>query len=481
MFVDRQQDLHDLNTILARKTSQFVIVSGRRRVGKTTLLLEWARRSGLPFMYWVANRSSNLLLLQSISQALWRFSDPGKVMPSQFTYDSWTQVFERMAQLAAERKTIFILDELPYIIETDSSLTSQLQNAWDHHLKNSQICLLVAGSHIAMMNELQAYQAPLYGRFTAQVRVDALPFHALRDFFPRYDAATRVAVYAILGGIPAYLEQLSDDVNLRTNLDRTLFERIGMFHTEPTVLIGDLVREPRNYSAIIQAIAADNHTREKIASVNAIPTSNVGTYLARLAELQLIDRRTPATLPPDHPRTTQSRYYLRDPFLRFYYRFIEPHRDLIELGLKDALWQIINDQIRAFIGLTTFEDLCREWTLTQARAGRLPFVPYAVSSHWDATVQVDVAAVSWREKAILLGECKWTGEALPRNIVAELIEQKTPKVLASLPNKGEGWRVHYAFFSRNGFTPEASALGQNHHAYLIDLDRLDADLTPAKV
>ena len=335
---------------------------------------------------------------------------------------------------------------------------------------------MLAGSHISLMNRLQTYRAPLYGRFTAQMRVDPLPFYALRSFLPSYDAEKRVAVYSILGGIPAYLEQFSDRYSLRDNLERTVLKRTGMFRTEPFVLIGDLVREPRNYAAVIRAIAADRRTPEEIAESGAIPASNVHKYLARLVELQLVERRVPATVPPKQ-RTTQSRYYLRDPFLRFYYRFLEPNQDLIELELKDALWQVIAEQLRAFIGSMAFEELCREWSLVQARTGRLPFIPQAVGGYWGASVQVDVVALSWREKAVLLGECKWGTDAVPRSVVTELIEKKTPRLLATLPDGRQGWKVHYAFFARAGFTQAAAALAAAHGAQLIDLQQLDNDLS----
>ena len=477
MFYDRERDLADLNDILTRPGAQLMIVSGRRRVGKTTLLIEWARRSGRPFLYWVASRQPAPSLLQSISQTLWRYAHPNDIMPASFAYDSWSEVFQQMAILAAEQRLIVILDELTYVIEVDDAFTSLLQNAWDHHIKQTQICLLLAGSHIGLMNQLHTYRAPLYGRFTAQLRLDPLPFYALRSFLPGYDAERRVAVYAILGGIPAYLEQFSDQYTLRENLERTILRRTGLFRTEPFVLIGDLVREPRNYTAIIRAIADNRHTPEEIAASGAIAASNVHKYLQRLVELQLVERRLPATVPPKQ-RTTQSRYYLRDPFLRFYYRFLEPNQDLIELELKDALWQAISEQMRAFIGLTAFEDLCREWTLMQARRGQLAFVPQMVSGYWGQTVQVDVVALSWRVQAVLLGECKWGAEAVPRSVISDLLEVKTPRLLALLPEAGAGWAVHHVVFARAGFTPAASTLATAHNVRLVDLPQLDSDLTP---
>lgn len=478
MFYNRERDLADLNDILGRPGAQFVVVSGRRRVGKTTLLIEWARQSGHPLVYWVASRSSAGVLLQDLSQIVWRHAHPNDVTPASFAYDTWTEAFRQIAALAAGQRLIVVLDEFPYASEADPSLSSLLQNAWDQYLKSTRICLVLAGSHIGVMQELQTYRAPLYGRFTAQLRVDPLPFYALGEFLPGYDVEKRVAVYAMLGGIPAYLERFSDQFSLRENLERTVMQRTGMFRTEPLVLIGDLVREPRNYAAVIRAIAAGKHTPEEIEKSGALPPGNVGKYLNRLVALHLIERRLPATVPRDR-RTTRGRYYLHDSFLRFYYRFLDPNLDLLEMGLTDALWAIINEQLRAFIGATAFEDLCREWVLTQARARHLPFIPQAVAGHWGANVQVDVVATSWREKAILLGEAKWGAKPVPRSVVTELIVDKTPLVMAALPDRGIGWTIHYAFFARTGFTEAARAEAGAHGAWLVDLERLDQGLYSA--
>jgi len=466
-FVDRQQDLADLNRLLARDGAQFLLVYGRRRVGKTTLLTHWAADSGCPFIYWVASRNTPTVLRQGLTEALWRLENPGAELP---IFPSWQALFQQIAKMVGDRRIILILDEFAYAVESSPPLPSELQNAWDHLFKDSNIFLVVAGSHVGMMERLRRYQSPLYGRFTAQLPVDPLPFGALVEFFPRYTAAERVAVYAILGGIPAYLERFDDHQTIKANVQVEIFDRTGMFCLEPFALISDEVREPRNYIAILHAIGGGNHTIESIARATGLQRSNAGgRYLKRLQELHLVERRVPATVPRDK-RTTLGRYYLKDNYLRFYFRFIQPNLDLLELGLLDEMWEIVNAQMRAFIGQYAFEDLCRAWTLAQASAGRLPFHPQQVGGHWATDAQVDVVALNWREKAILLGECKWGMDTVRRSVIRELIE-KAPLVVP-----GEDWDIHYAFFARAGFTEAARAEAKTVGATLVDLTRLNRDL-----
>lgn len=132
--------------------------------------------------------------------------------------------------------------------------------------------------------------------------------------------------------------------------------------------------------------------------------------------------------------------------------------------------------MRAFVGQTAFEELSRQWVVARGKKGQLPFEPEVVGSHWSASVQADVVAVNWHEKQLLLGECKWGSDGIDRQIVREIIEKKTPKVLQNLPDGGTGWRVHYAIFSRRGVTPAAKAELQRFDGISVDLGMLDKDL-----
>ncbi len=384
-----------------------------------------------------------------------------------------------------DRSLVMLFDEFPYAVASDRSLPSHLQAAWDHLLKDKPVILIVAGSHIGMMADLLDYNAPLYGRMTAQLAIEPLPFAALSEFFPRWTVAERVAAYAVLGGIPAYLERFDPDRSLTANIKEHLFSRTGMFRSEPTVLISDLARKTRKYEAVIRAIGGGRHTPSEIGTALSMPSPNVVPYLRRLGKMGLVERRVPATLPSDQRRTTtRSRYHLRDSYLRFYFRFIDPNADMLEQDLKDALWDAIAEQFRSFIGTTAFEEICREWTLAQARARRLPFTPGTVGSHWASDAQVDVVAISWRRRSILLGECKWTVGRVDRGIVRELVD-KTPLVLRALAEAaktpGKDWSAHYALFSHAGFTDAARAEAEAINMQLVDLATLDADLQRALV
>ncbi|MCO5206177.1 MAG: ATP-binding protein [Anaerolineae bacterium] len=477
LFVDRQQELAELDrlrTSTARGSSEFIIVYGRRRVGKTTLLLRWAEQSGLPYLYWVARRETAEATRYSLARAIWRWVYPETESPQPPRFSNWESLFEQLVRMVGEKPAILIFDEFSYAAESDRSLPSHVQAAWDHGLKDKPVTLILAGSHIGMMVDMLSYQAPLYGRFTGQLPLGPLPYATLLDFFPTYSAAERVATYAVLGGVGGYWERFDSEISLVDNIRANLFRSMGMFRSEPMVLISDLVRETRQYEAALRAIASGNRTPAAIAEVTGISSPNLSPYLKRLVELGFVERRVPATIPfPQRRNTTRSRYHVSDPYLRFYFRFIEPNLELIEQGLTQLLWQRIQEQFRAFIGMTTWEELCREWILLQAGRDRLPFTVELVGSHWSTDAQVDVVAINWRDKAILLGECKWGLQPVGRKIIRELVA----KTQFAVPDSD--WQVYYAFFARSGFTAAARAEANAIGAMLIDLEQLDQDLRQA--
>lgn len=478
MLIDREQELAELNLLLDEPHANLLAVSGRRRLGKTTLLLEWARRSGRPFLYWVASHAPAPLLLRQFSQTIWQHAYPNDVMPADFSFATWSDAFAQIAKMAEQTRLIVLLDEFPYAVTSEPALPSLLQNAWDHHLKQTAVLLVLCGSHVGMMEELMLYHAPLFGRLVGPLRVGPLPFHALRAFFPNYTVAERVAVWAMIGGVPAYLERFDPEQSLASNVRRHIFRTTGLFRTDPDHLLHEALREPQNYIAILVAIAAGAHRVTDIALQAGLSGGKqLDPYLARLSQLGLVQRKVPVTVPrTQQPTSRFGRYKLADQYLRFYFRFIWPNQGLLEQGLHDRLWELVSEQLRAYVGQVAFEELSQAWVLAQARAGLLSFLPEQVGAHWSANVQVDVAAINWQERRLLLGECKWGAEPVGRNVIRELLDEKTPKVRAALPDGGADWRIEPLFFARNGFTEAAQSEAQAAGAKLVDLVALDQGL-----
>jgi len=470
-FVDREMELNLLDDLYQRPGAQFLILSGRRRVGKTRLLTHWLSGVGGRYLYWMATQTSAANQLRAFSQTLFQFLNPGARIEPTFSYESWEAVLDEVGRAAAQERLVVVLDEFTYVMQANSEVPSIIQRAWDHQLKEqSNVFLILTGSLAGMIQRhVLDYQAPLYGRATGRIRLQPLSFGALAELLPRYRPDQRVAVYAITGGVPAYLELFDDRLTVTENLEQRIVTPANVMLGDAVFLLHEQLDEPRNYMAIIEAIAAGYHTLSDIAKMSGIARTNIVKYLGVLQELGYVERRVPATVRRPE-RSRKGRYVIVDPYLRFYFRFLSPNLGFIERGMAPQAISLMQDHLIDFIGTHTFEELCRDWVAVQADLGALSFLPERIGSFWSQEAQVDVVAVNWRTKDILLGECKWGTGEVGRSVIRTLAG-KTGKVLL----EGE-WNVHYVFFARHGFTVAARAEAATLDATLVTLEQLEADI-----
>jgi uncharacterized protein len=168
-------------------------------------------------------------------------------------------------------------------------------------------------------------------------------------------------------------------------------------------------------------------------------------------------------------------HLLSDPFMRFYFRFIHPQRDLASYA-PERILPTLQSGLRAFVGQTAWEEFARQWVRERGYAGALPFMPEVVGSHWSRKVQADVVAINWGQRAILIGECKWGADAVDRQTVRDLLDRTVPLTLADLPEGGAGWRVYPALFARAGVTAAARSTLEEAGGMVVDLAMLFDDL-----
>ena len=482
-FFGRQQELQELDRLWGSFKAEFLILYGRRRIGKTALLAEWIRRTGNRALYWVASPTSASVQLRSFSHSIYNFENPGSSAPDVFTYASWEQAFREIARLAKDQRLALFIDEFTYLLEVDPSIAGMLQNLWDHVLKSTNLFLGLSGSHLGMMKrEFFSYQAPLYGRASAQIHLRPFYFGSTRSFFPKYSAVDRVALYSIFGGVPAYWERVDSSKSISWNIKRHLLTSNNLLQSEPRLLLQDFISDPHNYLSILGAIANGAHVIKEISQITGLPSGHVSKYLGVLTETGFAERRVPVTEPGP---SRAGRYHITDPYLRFYFRFLADRQDQLALGAQDIALAEITRHMIDFIGRYTWEELCREWVLRASAFGELPVMSDHIGSAWNSKVQIDVAGINPMEKTLVLGECKWTLSKIERKVIADLIEERAARII---PARGK-WRVYFLGFSRSGWTSGALAYKQeiNQHPVqgenwesiglrLVTLDELDDNM-----
>jgi AAA+ ATPase superfamily predicted ATPase len=482
-FKGRRHELALLDSLGASTEASFLVLYGRRRVGKTRLLTHWLKQIDLRGLYWVAEPSSTLDQLRSFSQALYNFANPTTPAPADFTYATWAQVWQQVGNLAREERLVLIVDEFTYLLDNDPGLAGVMQNAWDQQLENSNLFLIISGSHLGMMQrQVLSYQAPLYGRATRQSLLQPFTFGATSLFFPDYSADERVTLSTIFGGIPAYWERIDPTVSVFENIRSQLLTADNLMQAEPRLLLQDFVRDPHNYVSIFRAIATGARTQKEISARSGLAQGHVSKYASVLREAGFVERRIPVTA-TGHSRS--GRYHISDPYLRFYYRFLSARQAQLALNIQEPALAEIKRFLPNFIGSHTWEELSREWVLRAGATGQLPFLVDQVGSAWTRDAQVDVVGINRMDKTIVLGECKWQARAPGRAVLQDLIV-KTSEVV---PKKGQ-WRVFYLGFSRSGWTAAAHAFAEELAAakpaqdnwttagmQLLNLKHVDNDLT----
>jgi AAA+ ATPase superfamily predicted ATPase len=396
----------------------------------------------------VAEPTTPAKQLRSFSQALYNFANPSASLPSDdFSYASWRRAFDEVASIAETQHIGLFLDEFTYLLDAEPGIAGILQNEWDRHLQDKQIFLAISGSHLGMIERnVLSYQAPLYGRATAQIYLQPLPFGVTKDFFPAYKPDERVVVYALFGGVPAYWKIFDPRQNITANIHRLLTH--SLMRVEPRLLLHDFINNPNNYVGVLQAIANGAHTQKDMMGFTGLQQGHISQYLSILIDARIVEKRIPVTASPN---SRQARYYIGDPYLRFYYRFISNYLSQLNLGVREQTIAEIKRHLVDFIGQYTWEEICREWLLRASAEGKLPFIIDQVGSLWKhQQYQIDIVGINTREKTLVLGECKWLRSAAGRSVLTALVD----KIDQAIPVQGK-WQVMLMGFSRKGWTQAA--------------------------
>ncbi|MEM9776173.1 MAG: ATP-binding protein [Chloroflexota bacterium] len=484
-FKGREQELAVLDRLWAQESATLFVLYGRRRVGKTRLLTHWRKHHSENALYWVAEPGAPADQLKSFSRALFRFENPGSSVPAGITYSDWETAFWHVGRIASRQQFALFIDEFTYLLDADSTIVGTLQKAWDQELKETNLMMGLSGSHMGMMEkQVLSYQAPLYGRATELVSLPPLPFGVTKEFFPNYTAEERVAIYSIFGGIPAYWERFSPSAPLDENILYQLLSNNYLLD-EPLILLLDHIDNPAYYVAILQAISGGNRTNITIQRQTGLAKGHVSRYLSLLRDTGFVDRQTPVTEPES---SRKSRYFVNDPFLRFYYWYLSANRTQLAIGGQDQALEEILEALPKFIEENTWPELCRDWLQRVAIHDELPTkIRFEeIGSAWTGYQDIPVVAINHRTKELVLGMALWNDS--PAGLVD--LQGITNKTSAIIPKDTSEWRVYFTCFSKSGWDDESltfidrvdeGKVGTKHWqaqwCRLISLDDVDADLT----
>ena len=447
-FVDREQEMATLQSEYDRDGSALVVLYGRRRVGKTTLISEFIRdKKALFFLASEESESQNRLAFQE-KAADFLNSD----LLKNVEVKSWDVLFRAIIDTHFDSKPVIVLDEFQYLGKSNPAFPSVFQRIWEEILKDRQVMVILCGSLISMMqSQTLAYDSPLYGRRTAQIRLKQIPFAYYHQFFPDKSRKELIEMYAVTGGVPKYIELFSQSNDIYSAIEACVLNRSGYLYDEPHFLLQQEVSEVGSYFSIIKAIAAGNTKLSAIAGVLEVKSTSLTKYLKTLIDLDILEREVPVT--EDGPeKSKKGLYKIKDNYLRFWFAFVYPNMSFIESGHG----RIVMDKIRkslvrnhiAFV----YEDICRERMWEINAEGVWPFYFSKLGRYWDSKEEIDIAAIDLDGKNLILGECKYWQEPVGVSVLREL--EAKAKTVSWEKEKRKTW---FVLFSVNGFTEDLRA------------------------
>lgn len=438
MFVGRNLELEELKNRYASNKFEFAVIYGRRRIGKTALLRQFT--TGKDTIYYTGLETTAVQNLAGLSHSIMEVSQEPS---SNAVFPSLEAALESAFQMSETRRIVFVIDEYPYLAQSDKSFASTLQMLIDRYQKTSKMFLILCGSSMSYMEyQVLSYKSPLYGRRTMQMQIKPFDFFASRLFMEGINPVEQACLYGAVGGTPQYLLEISKDKSLDWNIKNMFLRPYAYLYEEPSVLLKQEMREPATYNAILSATAKGMNKLNEIASAAGITASACANYIRSLIELGWIRKETPY----GDVRSKKTIYSLDDNMYRFWYRYIPPNISRIERRREEAVYEKIKADYSTYMG-PIFEEICKQYLWRLADAEKLPVDVENLGRWWGPDPQTkseqEIDIVGAEGDVYLFGECKWS-EELVNTQVLRTLERRSRLIPSS--------RKYLYIFARNGFT-----------------------------
>lgn len=441
MFYCREKEIRTMNQRFDKGNFECIVIYGRRRVGKTALINEFCK--GKPAIYFSALNASAQENLEALSKAIYLYKNPGEVNAP--VYQNYENALDAVTEIAKERRVVFVIDEYPYLARSERSISSRLQHVIDHIWQNSRLFLILCGSSMSFMEyQVLGYESPLYGRRTAQFKVQALTYREVTAFHQGLCVEDQALLYGITGGVPHYINKLEVEGDLDEAVKENLLNTSSYLFEEPENLLKQELREPAIYNSVISAIAGGASHANEIATKVGVESGICAKYLRVLLELGILKKETPIM----EKAGKKTIYIIDDNFFRFWYRFVPGNMSAISAGRMEQIYErAIRPYFSDYMGLI-FEKMCLEYLLRYAQD--LPILLSDAGQWWGTDpktrkeVQIDIVGVPVEGQEYIIGSCKY------KNTPVGVDELELLRQYASVFR--QGCRFHYFIFSKGGFT-----------------------------
>ena len=464
MFLGRRYELSQLQYLYGLRNFQLFILYGRRRVGKTSLLKEFCRDKN--HIFFSAELSSNKYNLEKFSQIVFTHYGDSRIEP----FVSWNSALHYINDRQKNSRLVLVIDEFPYMAQSEAALLSNFQHMIDHELQNGNLFIILCGSYMAFMEkEVFSSKNPLFGRRTGQLQLKPFDYFESSLFMEGFTNEEKLMFYGALGGTPIYLRQINPNQSFKENIINAFLHSTSYLYEEPMFLLREELQQPATYNVIIEAIAGGASKASEISSKADEESSKCLKYIKVLRNLGILYKEIPFGEKESSRRTI---YGINDFMFRFWYRYIFNNKTLIETDAQEIVWQYkIEPDYSTYMWLV-FEKVCKEFLLRLNNKGKLPFI-FTNIGHWwgndpQNKQQAEVDIIANDRNDYIFCECKWRNSLADIDVLMKL--QHRSDLILGHKDKGI---VYFALFSKTGFTDEIkNEAAKKNNILLFDVNDL---------
>ncbi len=464
-FLGRERELKELELLYCKAGFSFVVVYGRRRVGKSSLIQQFIANGGKSHISFMALEQTDSANLQSFSEVVLEKYPQAKSYLSSF--ESWEKVFDYLIEQSKGEKLVLFVDEYPYIANANGAISSIMQKYIDLKFKATNIMLVLCGSSVSFMeHQVLGHKSPLYGRRDMQLKVEPFDYLDSARFFGGWSNVDKALAYAVTGGIAQYLEKISKYDCVDGAIKAEFLKKSGSLYEEPRNLLLQELREPAVYNTIIKAIASGATKINEIAQKSNEESKKVSKYIDVLLGLHMVKKEIPAI----NAKERSGLYRLSDNMFKFWYTFVTANNTNIELDMCDYVYdQKILPVLPHYMGFV-FEDICIQYLKRKNASLSLPIVFDNIGRWWGNNPkekrQEEIDVIAYNDTTAIFGECKWQ-DSVDIGVLDALIAKGN--LFNQFANK------HYYIFAKGKFSKSLQEKAtQTDNIHLISLREIFA-------
>lgn len=425
--------------------SSFVVISGRRRSGKTTVLMQFMRRHPNS-LYFLARKESSSRNLVYFRRAAADFLGRDLGLASD---GDWNRTFREIVSRTGGQKMVIMMDEFQNIGQKDPTFPAVIQYIWDTVLKGAHVMLVISGSSIPQMSaQVLEYGSPLYGRRTAQIMLGQLSFSKCSELYGAKSAWDQVMFYSVTGGVPKYVKTFGGYRDVYSAVEGTVLNPDSYLYDEVMASLQSEVTDIGSYASILGSIASGHRKLQDMADDLGLKQTGLTNYLKVLMDTGLVERDVPVT--DDDPfRSKKGLYRIADRMTAFWFRYVYPHSDLLGRGEKEKIMNIVRSDLPFDTMRSAYVEICTEKAWDMASEGSWGLIPDRIGGYWGKDVSADIVGIDYGAEAILVGTCVCSESPAGPEVLEDL--RDVGGRLMSVTGAG---RVEYVVFSISGFEGE---------------------------